>query len=328
MLSKMTSQHSQISLLNAICQTYQLGNYLGQSSACSGGLLHQVQRFETTTGSFICKQINPLVIDQASIHRQTETIANALRSSVSVVCALKHDQDVLFYFEDQVVSIYPWVDGSILKQQFISSYHVEAMGAALARIHQAHLSLQDVPAVQAYQFESMQNFCCADVASLFKDSHIYIEKILQCYQDKKDTLQNHLVISHRDCDPKNVLWDCNRQYYIIDWESAGLINLTKDVITTAVYWSLDEKFKIDVMRLETFIEAYRNNGGNIYDDELEAGFYGLLMDWLAWLDFNLLRINKNSVDSREYKIGIQEAQNTLSALPIVLNQFSVIKKVV
>lgn len=56
-----------------------------------------------------------------------------------------------------------------------------------------------------------------------------------------------MVISHRDLDSKNVMWN---QYnpVLIDWESAGYINPMQDLIETAIYWSKNEKGVIDKQR--------------------------------------------------------------------------------
>ena len=72
-----------------------------------------------------------------------------------------------------------------------------------------------------------------------------IKTTYQQYESHIPTLRKNLVISHRDCHPKNMLWDSQGQYFLIDWESAGLINKTKDTIATAIYWSLNADYSIN-----------------------------------------------------------------------------------
>lgn len=43
------------------------------------------------------------------------------------------------------------------------------------------------------------------------------------------------VISHRDLDPKNVMWD-GMNPYLIDWEAAGPVNPYQEFLEVALYW--------------------------------------------------------------------------------------------
>ena len=56
-------------------------------------------------------------------------------------------------------------------------------------------------------------------------------------------LSTTTVISHRDLDPKNVMWNYNKPV-LIDWESAGYINPMQDLIETAIYWSKMNKVNL------------------------------------------------------------------------------------
>lgn len=318
-------------LISAICNAYGLASSLSKSHACTGGLVHRVYAFETQQGRFVCKLLNPKIISStAQRYRVTEVIAQAFKNKVSLVCALTHDHDVLFYYENDVVMVFPYVAAKMMMGDQITPEHVKKIGHALAQIHVVNLHLPDVPTIDrcvglTYANEgSVIAECCPDIAVLLDRSENLINKITEVNQLNDVVLENNLVISHRDLDPKNVLWDAQAHYYIIDWESAGLINKTKDTIVTAMYWCLDKNFKVDLLRLETFIQAYLENGGTIDPQEIEAGFYGLLGDWLSWLDFNLSRIRNNPLDSDEFKLGCNEAQKTLQALPLVHDQSAVV----
>ncbi|MFS1511599.1 phosphotransferase [Chengkuizengella sp. SCS-71B] len=60
-------------------------------------------------------------------------------------------------------------------------------------------------------------------------------------------LASNTVISHRDLDSKNVMWNQDNPV-LIDWESAGYINPMQDLIETAIYWSENEIGSIDKKR--------------------------------------------------------------------------------
>ncbi|WP_448916631.1 phosphotransferase [Eubacterium ramulus] len=84
--------------------------------------------------------------------------------------------------------------------------------------------------------------------ALRKEDEVYLflqENILQLEQWDCDVVENaaklkcNQVISHRDLDPKNIMWK-NDVPYIIDWEVAGYINPYEELIQVLNYWIVDE----------------------------------------------------------------------------------------
>ena len=89
------------------------------------------------------------------------------------------------------------------------------------------------------------------------------------------------VISHRDLDPKNVLWQ-GMQPCIIDWEAAGYVNPWQELIELLNYWADDEE------KARAMIAAYgahRTLHEADWDAALAAGMDGML----GWLHYNLRR---------------------------------------
>lgn|SRR3990167_2436456 len=305
-------------LLPDLSHAYQLGDVLSHLKPIAGGLLHQCWQFRTTEGDFVLKKLNPTVIHKsgcADRYRVSEEIANQLGKHISAVSALRHDGDPLFFLANEVVMVFPYVAGHVLSQQQVMLYHIARMGEMLAKIHQATIQAQHAPAVEWLELDSLSATvddyaqCLAMVKNRYPDRH-----------DMETALRNNLVISHRDCDPKNVLWDQQGRYWVIDWESAGWINKTKDTLVTAIYWSLDSDYQINQDYFSHFIKAYRQSGGEFDNNELAAAFYGLISDWLTWLDFNISRMASHSSESIEGKLGRAEVGKTLKAIPILLSQ--------
>src|SRR3990167_4487864 len=284
--------NSNVILIDKACEAYQIGRRLSEPIPCVGGLLHRVYQFDTSKCQFVIKFLNPAICSRPSYldrYRITECIAGELSKHTSVINAMLYQNNPFFIFNDETVMVFSYVKGKPLMQNKIRPYHVKQIAHALSK--------------------QLQN--CFPM----------LEFILKNISKHEGILKNNLVISHRDCDPKNVLWDADDHFYIIDWESAGLINKKKDVIATAIYWSLDDSFKINLDHLSVFLKAYQEENPNVIcRDEIEAGFYGFMGDWLGWLEFNLLRIQNNSESSEEYSLGVTEASKTLSAIPVLLTQ--------
>ncbi|GAA0418903.1 hypothetical protein GCM10008934_07130 [Virgibacillus salarius] len=195
------------------------------------------------------------------------------------------------------------------------------MGSILANIHKTNFEDLDI------EYGGINN-------GHLKDWYIYLkegqeassewvgllkENIDKLYEwdtkSKKATeiLSKETVISHRNLDPKNVMWNQGRPM-IIDWESAGYINPVQDLIETAVYWSDNGSQNIIEDRFLAFLEGYKNNYGELQADwilVLEAGYLGKL----GWLEYNLKRsLRMGCSDEEEQKLGTTQVKETITEL--------------
>lgn len=320
--------NEQIPIINAICQAYDLGQRLSAPTLCSGGLLHRVWRFRTTKNQYVIKILNPAIINQAENivrYQVTESIARELAKHIPVVPGLTLNDDPLFYFENKVCMIFPFLNAKVLPQKAITLQHVEKISEVLAKMHQLNLSQSKAPTVELVvanflnceqQLEKNEK----ELAELWLQCEFAVNEVKQKCQLYKNILQNNLIVSHRDLDPKNVLWDEQNNLTVIDWESAGLINKTKDILATALYWSFDEEYKVRFDYLDTFLKIY-TGFQKIEKNEIEAGLYGFLNDWLNWMEFNFSRLFNSEKGSKEYTLGKVELKKTMLALPTVLKQY-------
>ena len=65
----------------------------------------------------------------------------------------------------------------------------------------------------------------------------------------------NLVISHRDLDRKNVMWQ-GKSPFILDWEASGYVNPTIELISTAYYWAGGETEELDTSKFQVFLNSY------------------------------------------------------------------------
>lgn len=310
-------------LYDAIVKAYHLDKRIAAPSKVEGGLLHDCWRLPTARGEFIVKILNPSVMRKNGAlenYRISEIIATQFSEFLPAVTALTVNQKPVFIYDDYAVMVFPFVDGQMLTQNAITDFHVKKISEILAVMHNLNLSIENsasdkvVLANKTTWHEKAKNLQekSQECASLLQQTLPLIEKILENFQNFETLLSQDIIISHRDLDPKNVLWsaeDC----HIIDWESAGKINRSKDLIATAIYWSLDKNYLINESLFKLFIDNYTKTANSKLDhQEITAGFYGLLSDWLAWLEFNITR--------EETNLGRSETQKTLTALPILYSQ--------
>ena len=126
------------------------------------------------------------------------------------------------------------------------------------------------------------------------------------------------VLSHRDLDPKNVLWD-GISPYVIDWESAGEINPAAELLETLLSWSdtgvrEDAELRVDEKLFRPLFDAYRAErsvDGEPWDAVFAAS-PDAMSDWLA---FSVRRAaGIEAADAHDRLVGASETAGTLRLL--------------
>jgi len=326
-----------LDVISNLINAYPLGELIKPPTRCVGGLLHHSDLLTTSNGQFIVKYLNPLICrtdhDKARFC-ETETFAAQLSDVISVISALKIKDSVLMCVDHQSLMVFPYVQAKSLLPHEIKMRHIGVMASALAKIHQTHIVLPKPNHLLSISVDSHfflnEHYPIKEKSAELAEKLLFYRQlmltILDEYHGLAAQLTSNQVMSHRDCDPKNVLWDKKNQYYIIDWEYAGYINRTQDVLVTAIYWSLQVGFKLNRSHFLYFIRQYENAYVELDRSEIKAGLYGLLIDWLSWIELNMMRVMQTH-DPAEYQLAVNQIMQTLDALPKMLAQFPLIMEV-
>ena len=120
------------------------------------------------------------------------------------------------------------------------------------------------------------------------------------------------VLTHRDLDPKNVLWR-GLSPFLIDWEAAGYARPRRELLEVALYWADDGEGGLDGALCEALLRAYGRHmplRGD-WTPVFAAGRANLL----AWLAYSVRRASgQTSPDAEEVRLGAAEVGKTLGAL--------------
>ncbi|MBP3453759.1 MAG: phosphotransferase [Clostridia bacterium] len=256
-----------------LCRGQGLGELLATPVPVSGGYLHKMLRVETARGIFAIKALNPdIMMRQEALEnmRRGERINDELgmmNDELNVCASLSGVVEV----EGSYFIVYPWVDGASVFAPEITVEHCRIMGDVLGRIHRAEVRILGVEP----ETDLRQPFDW----SLVEDGRVAAWDAAALEGLRR--LRAVQVISHRDLDPKNVLWQ-GMQPCIIDWEAAGYVNPWQELIELLNYWADDEE------KASAMIAAYgahRTLHEADWDAALAAGMDGML----GWLHYNLRR---------------------------------------
>lgn len=122
-----------------------------------------------------------------------------------------------------------------------------------------------------------------EVYSLFQENVLQLEKWDCDVVENAAKLKSNQIISHRDLDPKNIMWK-NNVPYIIDWEAAGYINPYEELIQVLNYWIVDENQNCNKEKFDALMNAYRSWIDVKYEYWNEIFLCGCdaMLGWLAY----------------------------------------------
>lgn len=319
-----------------LCHKLELGALVVEPSRISGGLLHRMYEVKTSSGRYAIKALNPNIMQRPVAMKHyisSEEISEIAAKEIPALPSKKFCGRFMHELDGQYYLIFDWIEGKSLKSNEINTYHSEKLGEILGKIHSIDFSKVEMDKDPVDNME-LTNWSYYLVKG--KESNSVWTSLLEGNLDnlyewnklssKADILLSEkLVVSHRDMDPKNVMWMDNNPI-IIDWESAGYVNPMFDLLETAIYWSVKENGDIDKERFFSFFMGYRKINKEQNTDwrmVLEGGYSGKL----GWLEYNFKRsLGLECTDKAEQQLGTEEVLSTIALLKQYEKQINEIEK--
>ena len=293
-----------------IAAHYGLGGLLSAPEPVLGGLLHTTYRLDTPEGSYAAKILNPAVMKRPSAADnmiRSERIARAMAEHIPAVAAVERDGSPLSLIGGEYVMLYPWL---ACRPVFPPTWGTRSMSCWSAGNSAAVSS----PRVWEEEYASAEAAAPgAPWLAPLKEAVPLLDE-LETRAVMASPSLTPSVLSHRDLDPKNVLWE-GPSPRIIDWESAGETDPAAELLEALLSWSAcDGQLREDLFR--AMADAYRSVRsveGEPWDAVFDASFRGPL-DWLA---YNVRRASGQETDpdgNHDRMVGASEVSGTLRAL--------------
>ncbi|WP_342555596.1 aminoglycoside phosphotransferase family protein [Paenibacillus sp. FSL R7-0652] len=307
-----------------LCEKLGLGELTTTPKPISGGLLHRVFAIKTTTGRYAVKALNPKIMARPAAlnnYIEAERVVSILSKRISAQPANVYGDTFLQEIDHQFYMVFDWIEGRSLKPFEITDVHCRKVGFILAEIHQTKFA--QVDSIRRTRNDENQipwkfylhkgiaegAVWANHLSNRIEQLSFWTEQINRSVM----LLEDEQVFSHRDLEPKNVMWVQDNPI-VIDWESAGEINPKHDLIETAIYWSIDESGKVNKCKFDAFLSGYQQ----LYGD-LEADWKTVLVlgysSKLNWLEYSLKRsLWIECTDAIEQEMGTVQVMHTLNAL--------------
>lgn len=315
--------------------TYKIGNVIEKPIIITGGLMHKMYKVTTETNVYAIKWLNPSIMQRNGVMENminSERIANAFSIYLPVVAALNFEGHNVLHLRDKYYMVFNWIEGASIFSPAISEKNCIEIGSALGKIHHLDISIPEVKKEKVnfiiYDWRHYQEKGVEQKAAWVDIYASVIEKLIiwtQRVNDANLNLSEHLVISHRDLDPKNVMWNHGIPYFI-DWEAAGYVNPYQELLEILNYWADNGNGDLDKAKFNILLHTYGNYMSIKkvdWDCVLDSGYAGML----GWLEYSLKRaLGIESTDEDEKKLGAEQIFGTIKALEKYDNQMKIIMK--
>ncbi|WP_373951051.1 phosphotransferase [Exiguobacterium acetylicum] len=311
--------------INLMCERFSIGQTISEPIRLTGGLLHETWRLQTTTGFYVLKRLNPEIMRRSEARnnfKMSEDVAMQASLYLAALPARRVNDQVVQTINGSDYLLFDWVDGETLSADQIRPAHARQIGVQLGRLHGLSVattgfSQPDTSSMPIdwndYLEEGKRQQ--SDWLQLLVEEQEQLQRLERLAQEAKLQLSTDWTVSHRDLDPKNVLWTTNDPV-LIDWESAGLIHRAVDVFETACYWSKRKDDTFDRDRFNAVLAGYTINQRLPDVDWLHVIDISV-QGKLDWLKFNLDRsLGKRSVPEAERTLGTEQVLLTIKKLQV------------
>lgn len=299
--------------LAKLMYTLRLGTPVEEPVRIEGGLLHKMYRVSTPNGLFAVKVLNPKIMKRPDALSNTilsEKVAKAFDGLIPAVVSLEIDGKQVHKLGEEYYMVFPWTDGASVFPREITPHHCEAVGSILGKIHQRNLKVEGIiPEEVSFKMFDWETYLqrindpeCSDKEWIvaYKKSVKDIKRWNEMACESASYLSKLTVISHRDLDPKNVMWN-NDKPYVIDWEAAGCVNPYREFLEVISYWADDGDGRLVKEKFDALVNAYREYidiSAVRWDDVFHGSYIGML----GWLEYNVKRALGIEISDEEERL--------------------------
>ncbi len=300
--------------LKELFKSLNLSDINEEPERITGGLLHTMMKVKTDESTYAVKHLNPIIMKREKAYSDfifSEKFARfAHKNNIKSIAAIVIAEEVVHIYKGNHYLIFPWLEGETIKD--IKLDQARKIGLLLADIHLLNYKT-DIEKESAYELSDWNSYLkvSEEEKSIwlneYKNNLEYLKNLeIKAVNSLKENPED--VISHRDLDPKNVMWDKDKNPVVIDWESAGPVSSTVELLEVALDWS--ESFnKKDNFKM--IIESYKSKK-NVDIRKLKEAVYSINYNKLKWLEYNIKRSLKiESSNKEEEDLGTKEVISTL-----------------
>lgn len=309
--------------IDKLFNNYGLGKLIDDPKKITGGLMHTMYQVATEVKKYAVKELNPAIMKRAGVVENmvnSERVAKAFEDIVPVITAIQFNDSPLLMLDEHYYMIFEWIDGTSIFPPDINPEHCSKMGILLGKMHSANILLSNINKenheAEMYDWDKyllLGQETNAEWVQELSESIGDFKKWNKELCEACSLLSENLVLSHRDLDPKNVMWQDDKPYFI-DWEAAGYVNPYQELLELLNYWADKGNGELDKEKFHALYKGYISIVEKLnvnWDIVLASGFGGML----GWLNYSFKRsLGIESSSLEEKNLGTEQVFGTMKAL--------------
>ncbi len=302
-----------------------LGELVSAPAEVRGGLLHRMFRVQTSRGIYAVKVLNSEIVKRPNALNNTENaerIAAALSGRVPAVVAFLHHGKRIHEVEGAYYMVFDWLDARSIFAPELTEMHCSKIGDLLGKIHSADLQVEGIApeedSVPAFDWNSyLERAACVSGCEAWRFQYEQAVQDLinwnQAARNAQTETSRIMVVSHRDLDPKNVMWRGDDPF-LIDWEAAGYVNPYQELLEVVNYWTDRGDGTLNPGCFRALTHAYQEYM-DLKHVQWDWVIAGSVSGMLGWLEYNVRRALGMEVSSEEeVQQGVIQTVQTLDEL--------------
>ncbi len=311
----------EVNIIEKLIKECDLGEMLQIPKRVFGGLLNRMYKVKTDKGMYAVKLLNPEVMKRPTAmkrHLFAEKVSNfAKENGVSCLPAKIINDKTVQKVNGYYFLLFDWIEGKAIGDEELDLEKCEKVARELAKLYKVDFGNLKNETESYYEKTAIdwdfyaEKLTNANLKELLNKNKEKFHELDKRSIEALKIIEKNTVISHTDLDLPNILW-VNDEPVIIDWESAGLINPSMELIDTAWNWSGGQNY-FDIEKFKVFVKIYEENGGDTSDFEkaIEANFKAKF----GWLEYNLKRVcGIECIDEEEKNLGEKEVVRSIDEI--------------
>jgi hypothetical protein len=305
-------------LIMEVATFYKLGGLITEPEEIKINSLNRIWKIKTINGTFCIKRINSTLYTKDNFPRsynQAEKIAQSFATYIPTVTAISFEDAFINKIGDFWYIVYPFVTGKAIDSfEAITEKDIRSVATLAAKLHNINLQCNDTP---IRELEKFSNEHWSNLIEEAKSPELLglkdtILKWNLKYQKSSSKLKP-TILSHRDINFQNILWDEQGNYRLLDWEHVGLTHPSVEVLGNAMEWAGIFIGKMNVDKFKLYLDTYLQEVKEHDNLQFKEAFYVWLGGRvLSFMELNLRRANfKYTQDEIEREKGIEMIEKYL-----------------
>ncbi len=315
-----------------LCKLFEIYKPTKEPELIDAAHKHKIYKVTTPGNKYAFKEFNlpPENIEsQIELINRGQFIASKFQEfKVDSICGISEHGSYLMENEGRYYLIYPWTEGFVVDTDHIATpTQVEYIGNLLARLHKAKIKIKGVKKVEftlldySKWVELKTEFIDNTIISNFIDN---LKNILEKINTSFEKSLQSQVISHRNINKSNLIWQDNGNFCTIGWDWSGYTNPEVELVQVAFDWASDGKETVDPEVFKAIIESYKKIR-KLNIESIEELVYASLHDTINWLQAKMEKLVESN-DADFVDTETKEIQDVIIVINLRLENINHLNK--